>query len=447
MKYIATVLAIVVYRTAFAGDLAIKPAFFDAVAHSDPGDQAPLIRPWKEVPLDPKYSGAWVITGDIDGDGQVEIVSARNVNVGDVHYTSAVVAQRLDGHVLWRWGDPNIGRRGLHHDVACQIVDWNGDGTKEVVVAARGYLVELDGATGKERRRLPIPPDATDCLVFANLLGRLPAMDVLVKTRYGQIWALDYLGKLLWTVRNPGGFVTAHQPIPVDIDADGRDEIMAGYAMLNPGGQLRWTLADARRLGGHMDCCRVLRRGKTPQDWRLVLTCCGGNKLVAVDGAGKTQWEIGGHHFESIDIGRVHPQRSGPQILVDLNDNNALWVLDENGGLLGELKTGYSRFHTLVDWNGDGYDDIVVPYERGVFDFQGRRIGTFAMEPQKDLFGGKPRAEGEIGHIVLRGDMDGDGVADITITAPNKVYVFRNEKGRKLEGPRTLGCGANFTLY
>ena len=100
------------------------------------------------------------------------------MNVGDVHYTSAVVAQRLDGQVLWRWGNPNIGRRGLHHDVACQIYDWDGDGTKEVVVATKGYLVELDGATGKERRRLPIPPDATDCLLFANLSGHQRATDV-----------------------------------------------------------------------------------------------------------------------------------------------------------------------------------------------------------------------------------------------------------------------------
>ena len=129
---------------------------FDTVTHGDPAGKAPLIQPWKQVALDPNYSGAWVITGDINGDGQVEII-ARNVNVGDVHYTGAVVAQRLDGQVLWRWGNPNIGRRGLHHDVACQIYDWDGDGTKEVVVATKGYLVELDGATGNERRRLPIP--------------------------------------------------------------------------------------------------------------------------------------------------------------------------------------------------------------------------------------------------------------------------------------------------
>jgi hypothetical protein len=428
--------------------MAVNPVCFETVDHGDATGQAPLIHAWREIPLDPQYSGAWVVTGDVNGDGKVEIVSARNVNEGDVHYTSAVVAQRLDGQVLWRWGNPNIGRRGLHHDVACQIYDWDGDGTNEVVVCTKDSLVELDGVTGKERRKIPIPPGASDCLAFANLSGGKRATDVLIKDRYTQIWALDYSGKLLWTVRNPGGFKTAHQPVPVDLDADGRDAIMAGYALLNPDGQVRWVLENAAQFsGGHMDCCRLLHKGKTPQDCRLVLTTCAANTLLVVDGNGKVQGKVGGHHYESLNIGRISHDRLGTQILVDLVDGNALSVLDESGTQLLHLKTDYSRFHTLVDWNGDGYDQIVLPHSRGIFDFQGKRIGTFAMETQKDVYGGKPPAEGEIGHIVLCGDMTGDGVPDITITAPEKVYIFKNEKGRKSNKGTALGCGTNFTLY
>ncbi len=29
-------------------------------------------------------------------------------------------------------------------------------------------------------------------------------------------------GRLLWTVKDPGGYRTAHQPFPVDLDGDGR---------------------------------------------------------------------------------------------------------------------------------------------------------------------------------------------------------------------------------
>jgi len=152
---------------------------FNTHDHGDPGDKAPIINPWKQITLDSEYGGYWVVTGDVDGDGEVDIVSSRNVDQNDVHYTSTAVAQRLDGSVIWRWGNPAIGRRKLHHDVACQIYDWDGDGTNEVILCTKGYLVELDGRTGKERRRIAIEDEATDCLVFANLSGKKRATDVL----------------------------------------------------------------------------------------------------------------------------------------------------------------------------------------------------------------------------------------------------------------------------
>ena len=63
---------------------------FDTSDHGEPGNRAPVIQPWKTIEIDPEYGGQWIVTGDIDGDGEIEIVSARNVNLNDVHYTSAV---------------------------------------------------------------------------------------------------------------------------------------------------------------------------------------------------------------------------------------------------------------------------------------------------------------------------------------------------------------------
>ncbi len=272
---------------------------------------------------------------------------------------------------------------------------------------------------------------------------------MLIKDRYSNIWALNYAGKLLWTVRDPGGFATAHQPYPVDIDGDGREEIMAGYALLNPDGQVRWVLENAANYAkGHLDCCRLLHRGQTARDSRLALTTCGAFALLVTDGEGTIKWQANGnHHYESLDLGSVHPERAGTHILVDLVDDNSLMLFDENGIPLLHLKTEYSRFHTLVDWDGDGHDEIVLPHSRGLFDYRGQRIGTFAMEAQPDLYGGQPPAEGEIGHIVLCGDMTGDGTPDIAITTPDKVYVFKNEKGLKAAAGTEPGCGSNFTLY
>ncbi len=424
---------------------------FDVDETGDPGNRAPIVQPWRRITLDPDYAGAWVVVGDLTGDGRVEIVSARNVDQGDVHYTSAVVAQRLDGSVLWRWGDPTVGRKKLHHDVACQIYDWDGDGRPEVVLCTKNALVELDGATGRERRRIPLPDDATDCLVFANLSGHTHADDFLVKTRYGQIWAFDRDGKQLWTVKNPGGYRTAHQPVPIDLDGDGRDEIMAGYAMLNSDGTVRWVFGTEKvDIGrGHVDCCRVLKSGKTPEQVRLVLTCCGANHMAVVDGNGKIVWEVSGRHFESVDVGRIRRDVPGPQIAVDIDHQpwgkGPIWLFDAAGRRLGQIMTDYARHHALLDWTGDGLQEILVAQGRGLFDGHGRRVATLAMEGAPS--GEPPSESAEM--LALVGDMTGDGVPDVLLTTRSSsvIYIYRNEKGRKPRRAVPLGTGVNFTLY
>jgi len=407
----------------------------------------PTVQPWRIITLDPEYSGAWVVAGDLDGDGTVEMVSARNVDNNDVHYTSAVVAQRLDGSVLWRWGDPKVGRKQLHHDVACQIYDWEGDGKTEVVLSGDGFLYELDGATGREKRRLPLPKDASDSIVFVNLSGNSRATDVLVKTRYTQIWAFDRNWKQLWTVENPGGYRTAHQPVPVDLDGDGHDEIMAGYAMLNSDGSTRWVFKSQKiaQGRGHCDAFRLVRAAQRPEDACFVITMCGANGIALLDGNGKPIWEVGGEHFESVDVGRICTDTDGLQFAVDIDHrpwgDGPVWVFDERGNVKTKIKTDYARHHSLLDWTGDGVDEIVIAQSRSIYDCQGHVIATLAMDAKDDV-------EGEE-RLALTGDFTGDGIPDILLTtrAMTQVLIYKNERGRKPNPPAPLGTGINFTLY
>lgn len=413
----------------------------------DATDHPPAVQPWRRITLDPDYSGAWVVAGDLDGDGTVEIVSARNVDRNDVHFTSAVVAQRLDGKVIWRWGNAAIGRRQLHHDVACQIYDWDGDGRNEVVLCTENYLVELEGTTGREKRRLPLPPEATDCLVFANLSGSPHPTDVLVKTRYRQIWALDHNGKQLWTARNPGGYMTAHQPVPVDLDGDGRDEIMSGYVMLNSDGTTRWIYQPQKidLARGHCDCFRLARRGKTPEEFRFVMTFCGANGIAFLTGGGKPVWELTGQHFESVDVGELCAGSSGLEIAVDIDHrawgDGPLWVVDEQGAIKTKIMTDYARHHALVDWTGDGIEEILVAQPRALFDCEGRVVTRFALTEADDATGEE--------RLAMTGDFTGDGIPDVLLTtrAMTQVYIYRNERGKKPNPPAPLGTGVNFTLY
>lgn len=400
----------------------------------------PETEPWKVVPLDPDYSGQWVILEDVNGDGEIEVISARNVNVGDVHYTSAVVVHRLDGSVLWRWGGRDLGRSALHHDVACQVHDWDRDGRPEVVVCGDGELIALDGANGSVKVRYPLPPQATDCLVFANLSGGPAATDVLVKDRYDQIWAYDRDWNLLWTVKHPGGYRTAHQPYPLDLDGDGCDEIVAGYAVLYPDGAVRWTLSsklvDLRK--GHLDCCRVMSRGERPEDWRLLMTTCGSSSMVMTDGCGKTIWEQTGLHFESLDVGNMRSDVPGPQIAVDDGHHptgrGPVHLYDAEGTRLGTWVMPYARFHTMLDWNGDGLSELLLPDPCVISDGFGKPLVRLKVEDK----GMK---------LVRTGDFTGDGVVDFALSTPTAVYIFRNPSRLQPSNHAPLGSGRNATLY
>jgi outer membrane protein assembly factor BamB len=407
---------------------------------------APALHPWKSVLLDAECGGQWVVAGDVDGDGEAEIISAQNVNDGDIHYTSAVAAQRLDGSLLWRWGAPNLGRRTWHHDVACQIHDWDGDGCQEVILCAQGELVELDGATGRERRRFSIPKAATDCLVFCDLSGKGRPSDVLVKDRYWNIYAYNQQGDLLWQVNEPGGYKTAHQPLVVDIDNDGRDEVMAGYAMLNPDGAVRWVYSsEVVDIGrGHLDCCRVYRPGTKPADVQLVMTCCGANAIVMLSGDGQVIWEITGEHFESVDVGRVLPGSTDPQLVVDIDhvaDAGPVYVFSGEGEHLGRLMTDYARHHVLLDWDGDGLDEIFIGDSCGIYSGQGERIVTLQL-PTEGFPDEQPHER-----ALVAANMVGHSRGDVVVTSPHAAHVFRNEKGSADVTFTALGSERNFTLY
>ncbi len=409
----------------------------------------PMVKPWRVFDPDPAYHGQWLVAGDVDGDGQAEIVTARH----DKQKVTTVLVSKLDGSPLWRWGKPNTGGQGLWCDVAVQIYDHDGDGRNEVWISVQGHLVVLEGKTGKEIRRLPLPKDlpVADCIVFCNLAGAARARDILVKDRYRQVWAYGAEWKPLWHWK-PEGYMTCHHPTPVDLDGDGRDEIVAGYTVLDEGGKELWTVKSTKTelKRGHLDCCNVMALGKRPQDCRLVLTYCGANGIAMVDGTGRVLWEVAGHHFESAQSGKLRRDLPGKQILVDIDHRpfgqGPVCVMDDKGNRLGTWITGYGRHHRLIDWDGDGLDEVLVANERRVFDAKTGQCVAF-LGPE-EVFAGevKPTKGNDPGPLGVVGDVDGDGRPEIILHSPKRIAVYKSDRATKVAGA-PLGTGVNFTLY
>jgi hypothetical protein len=164
-----------------------------------------------------------------------------------------------------------------------------------------------------------------------------------------------------------------------------------------------------------------------------------------LDGHGRTLWELTGHHFESVEVGRLLPNPDGLQLAVDIDHRpwgeGPVWVLDEDGTVKTRIMTDYARHHALLDWTGDGLAEILVAQSRRLYDGYGKPVAILAMDPEDDR-------EGEE-RLALTGDLTGDAVPDVLLTtrAMTHVFIYRNEHGRKPDLPAPLGTGLNVTLY
>lgn len=434
--------------------MALLSALLPAPAWAGPFERnaweldAPVWGPWKTLDPDRAYHGQWLVAGDLDGDGLAEIVTARQ----DKQVVTTVLATRLDGRTMWRWGRADTGVPQLGYDVPLQIYDLDGDGKPEVYLSIENHLVALDGRTGKELRRLKLPDglNVADCITFANLRGGPRAGDIIIKDRYGQLWARTNDWKPLWHWR-PAGHKTCHHPTVIDIDGDGRDEVMGGYAMLDDNGHDLWTIAadkvDPDR--GHLDCCEVLATGRRPEDWRLAVSFCGANAMAILDGGGRALRVLTGEHYESIDVGRIRADLPGRQIVVDVAHQpfrkGSVVLLTDEGDLLGRYYCGDSRHHRLIDWDGNGLDEILVAQEQRLLDGNGQCVARLGpVDAFKQAVPVPPDQDHEPFGLV--GDLDGDQRPEIILYSTQKILVYRSDQAARIPG-LPLGTGVNVTLY
>jgi len=140
--------------------------------------------------------------------------------------------------------------------------------------------------------------------------------------------------------------------VPLDLNGDGRDEIMAGYALLNGDGSVRWVLGPGKGGpgAGHLDCMRVLRAGENrrtsagPHSLRS-------QQLRVVDRTGEASLGTPGHHYESITSGAsspISPARNSRWTLTIGRPAKARSRCSTRRPRLGQIITPSSRHHALL---------------------------------------------------------------------------------------------------
>jgi hypothetical protein len=256
------------------------------------------------------YSANDASVGDLDGDGQYEIVlkwdPSNSKDNSQSGYTGNVFvdAYRLNGQRLWRIDLGRNIRAGAHY-TQFQVYDYDGDGRAEVamktadgtrsgtgqvignasadhrnssgyVLAGPEFLTMFDGLTGAIRSTVNYEPprgtvgDWGD--TYGNRVDRfLAGTAYLDGQRPSLIVSRGYYTRTVivaWDFRN--GSLTRrwtfdsntagsqyrgqgnHSLSIADVDADGRDEVLFGAMAINDNGQPLWNTQN-----GHGDALHV----------------------------------------------------------------------------------------------------------------------------------------------------------------------------------------------
>jgi len=415
--------------------------------------------------------------GDLNNDGRLELVFAQFYPMN--REICGVTAIDLDGNVLWNHGTLLDECSWAYSDVPIQVADWDGDGWNEVLYIRQSYyktahmwcyskigyvdmenptryqlrqepdlatesaleyegnatLVILDGATGQVKKEMPMPAPADDCIAFGHFDGT-GKLNILVKDRYWNIWALNNEGDILWHITDKQLKTgLGHYPAVGDVDGDGLDEVFLTDALIDSDGTVLWQVPNAANC--HHDAAYIIDTLPEP---RIV---SGGDQLRMIKPNGEVVWARDGGHIQVVFPAKfsTDPKHGPYQFLVwDQCPNAANYqdgcdllnhgkpaggqktiIYDWYGNELWSERTADQPGHYVLNWVGS-CDSVVRqmgPGEYRIQDLYGNELETVRFTDAD----GTPIAA-NCSHYMA--DLWGDSRDELILFSDNRVNIFTN---------------------
>ena len=343
----------------------------------------PKMKLWKKIDLKNFGTSRQIRFGHLTGTDEWYVVLAqmqKRICRDAYGFISCLTAIDLEGNVLWQLGEPSDKTEELGKvsaDMAFQVYDIDGDGRDEVIVGWDFEIRILDGRTGniKKSAKTPFSDDDDADLIgvpyqtyaferinpdgirICNFRGKERPADILIKDRYCRIYALDEDLNMMWKFKSPTN--TGHCPLPIDIDGDGKDELLVGYKLLDSDGQMLWSYPISE---DHTD--EIVAGKWMPGEDEGHFACVSGTEgffigdfygnIVARDMIG---------HAQRVSIANYCPEREGREIVVTnfWGHQGVIFLYDCYGNQIWEMENEMNgNILAPVNWDGDGTELILT---------------------------------------------------------------------------------------
>lgn len=394
-------------------------------------EQVPKERLPEEVELLREYKtcfGGTVKFGDLRGDGEIGLLAFER------DYSAHVYDH--EGTKLWCYRAPSL-EEGLSNRQSFEppgaIWDVDGDGMGEVIhwrhFDGQSWLVVADGLTGEIKQKAPFPsvyPDAFNNyrVAIARLEPGYPRNIIVLADSGGTISITAYSAdlKILWShVEKRNKDNLGHYIYPCDITGNGLDDVIVGALALDSKGRVIWDRLFPENRH-HIDSMRFI---DIDHDGRKEIVAAYSNlgvHVLRLD-SGELIWERPAHHTQQIETGYFLKEHCGPQVSAGARIYNRLpgvylsaqifWY-DCNGEFIDvwpRVPLNGNPDFVKGDWLGDGNEHLF--WYKFKINSSGKGILYFPDQ---------------VYHMF---DFNGDGADEVITVQPGRVRVYASRYARR----------------
>lgn len=394
-----------------------------------------------------------VITIDLDRDGardflctQPEMMAAYGQN-GSQMWKRTSTRQQLGGQ------SESDGLPGLHGP-GMQAGDIDGDETPEVLYITRdNQLIVLDGPSGELETEIALPEvdshyDRWEHAVIANFRGagdRDLLLQASVDIREGEgvylrdtviaayeFAALKKHGDQTMAMWQRDDFISVSHGVGkvIDLDRDGRDEVVGGMA-IGAEGELLVRSGVRNRSSPHIDSIAIGDIDPDIPGLEIVVPEEGGRKRVILFNKMEVLWQRAQEGFtdgDKVQIGDFDPTQKGLEIFLRGADADDMRVYNKDGELLTHYQ--FDEVKQPASWTDGGIEDIFrIRWTGGRKEYvaakERHETGTAGiMDPMTARF--MEVFDHAVDRIYVT-DIRGDWREELVVIAGNELFIYENQ--------------------